>query len=98
MALRTVKIVNCRSASIRRKPWIPLHDREIVGIKRGEQLDNTTVKIGSSVTIDTDEIQYDWTGRKFYKVENPKGWIYEGCIDYVEDTPIDNGDDIDDRD
>lgn len=92
MALRTVKIVNCKSASIRRKPWIPLHDREIVGIKKGQQIDDTTVKIGSLVTIDTNEIQYDWTGRKFYKVTRPNGWIYEGCIDYKEPEQTDPGD------
>lgn len=87
MALRTVRIVNCRSASIRRKPWIPLHDQEIVGFKDNSMKDYGAVKIGSSVTIDTSEIQYDWTGRKFYKVVKPKGWIYEGCIDlpYSED-------------
>lgn len=97
MALRTVKIINCKSASIRRTPWIPLHDQEIVGIKKGQQIDDTTVKIGSSVTIDTNEIQYDWTGRKFYKVIRPNGWIYEGCIDYKEPEQIDSGDDSDGR-
>lgn len=97
MALRTVKIVNCKSASIRRKPWIPLYDQEIVGIKRGQRTDDTTVKIGSSVIIDTDEIQYDWTGRKFYKVTHPKGWIYEGCVDYKESESIDTGDGSDGR-
>ena len=50
MAYRRVKIVNCKTASIRRTPWIPLHDKEIVGIRDGPILeDNTIVKSGETV-------------------------------------------------
>ncbi len=84
MATRIVKIVNCKAASIRRAPWIPLRDKEIVGIRDGPVDNGTLVKQGQSVTIDINEICYDWTGRKFYKTIRPVGWIYEGCIDLGE--------------
>lgn len=86
MALCRAKIANCKSASIRQTPWIPWRDREITGIRYGPRKDNDTVKIGSSIEIDTSEICYDWTGRKFYKTIHPKGWIYEGCIDLGDDN------------
>lgn len=92
MAIRTVKVINCKTASIRRTPWIPLHDQEIVGIRSGQQTDGTIVKMGSSLQINTKKTCYDWTGRKFYKVLNPEGWIYEGCIDYIDRTQTDTGD------
>ena len=82
MAYKRVKIANCKSASIRRTPWIPLHDKEIVGIRDGpKEQDGLTVKAGDSIEIDPDDICYDWKDRKFYRVRNPKGYIYEGVID-----------------
>ena len=81
MALRKVTIVNCRKASIRRTPWIPWHDKDLTGVRDGPSIVNGSVKMGDSIEIDTEQISYDWTGRKFYKVLHPKGWIYEGCID-----------------
>ena len=86
MAFTRTKIVNCRRASIRRTPWIPLHSDDIVGIRDGPIENSITVKTGDTIEIDSDHICYDWTGRKFYKVRNPKGWIYEGCIDLGGDT------------
>ena len=87
MAYRRVKIVNCKTASIRRTPWIPLHDKEIVGIRDGPILeDDTIVKSGETVEVDPDVYCYDWTDRKFYRVRTPKGWIYEGVIDLEDDT------------
>lgn len=86
MAIRRVTIVNCKSASIRRKPWDPWHENDITGIRNGPKESNDSVKMGSSIEIDTDEISYSWSGRKFYKVVRPKGWIYEGCIDYEEES------------
>lgn len=80
MAFRKASIVNCRRASIRRTPWIPLHAEDISGIRDGPIEENSTVKKGDTIEIDTDEVTYDWTGRKFYKVRSPEGWIYEGCI------------------
>lgn len=85
MALRKVQIVNCRSASIRRTPEIPLHAEDIVDIKSGMRSSDSKVNHGTIIQIDTDKVCYDWTGRKFYKVNNPHGWIYEGCIDLGED-------------
>ena len=81
MAKRVVKIVNCKSASIRKSPWIPLHDKEIVGVREGPRDDASKVRSGQTIEIDDSEICYDWTDRKFYKVLRPDGWIYEGCID-----------------
>ena len=88
MAWIKTHIVSCRTASIRRTPWIPLHDNEIVGIRDGPRFNDEDMQIenGSVIDIDPDEICYDWTNRKFYKVRNPEGWIYEGVIDYGGDT------------
>lgn len=81
MASRRVTIVNCKSASIRQTPWIPWRDKEISGIRDGPKIEGDSIKMGSSIEIDTDDKCYDWKGRKFYKTKRPKGWIYEGCID-----------------
>ena len=88
MAWTKTHIVGCRVASIRRTPWIPLHDTDIVGIRDGPKFDSneTLVQNGSVIEIDPEEICYDWTDRKFYKVRSPEGWIYEGVIDYGGDT------------
>lgn len=88
MAWTQTHVVGCRVASIRRTPWIPLHDKEIVGIRDGPKFDSgdLVVQNGSVIEIDPEEICYDWTDRKFYKVRNPEGWIYEGVIDYGGDT------------
>lgn len=88
MALKTVKIVNCKKASIRSTPWIPWRDEDIVGVRDGPNSNEHSIKIGSTITIDTDVTCYDWTDRKFYKVSNPDGWIYEGCIDYGDDVDV----------
>lgn len=71
-AIKVVTIVNCKKASIRKVPWIPLYDKEIIAEK----------KVGDSIEIDSSKICYDWKNRKFYKVVNSRGWIYEGVIDY----------------
>lgn len=86
MAWTPVQIVNCKSASIRLVPWIPLHDKEIVGIRDGPTENQETVKSGSTIEIDPTVTCYDWTDRKFYKVRNPEGWIYEGVINYGGDV------------
>ena len=80
------RIVNCKSASIRLAPWDAERDKEIVGIRDGPHDDSGKVKAGTSIDINPMDICYDWTGRKFYKVRNPDGWIYEGVIDYVGDN------------
>lgn len=85
MASRRVRIVNCKSASIRQTPWIPWRDKELAGIRYGSKREDDTVKMGSFIEVDTNATCYDWTGRKFYKAIRPKGWIYEGCID-LEDS------------
>ena len=75
MALVETKIANCRTASIRKTPWIPIFDQEVVGEK----------KRGESIMIDPDRTCYDWQDRKFYRTRNPKGWIHEGVIEYGGD-------------
>lgn len=72
MNIKTVKIANCKTASIRRIPWVTPYRYDIVGEK----------KLGDCIEIDEDEICFDNTDRKFYKTINPKGWIHEGVIDY----------------
>lgn len=86
MPYTPVTIANCRRASIRRTPWIPMRRKEIVGIRDGPLDKSNTAELGESIDVDLDDICYDWTGRKFYKVRNPVGWIYEGCIDIGGDS------------
>lgn len=83
-----VPIVNCKSASIRRTPWIPISEDDIVGIRDGpiEKESNLIVKTGEYIEIDPEQYTYSWTDRKFYKVRNPDGWIYEGCVDLGDDS------------
>ena len=76
MALVQTKIANCRTASIRRTPWIPMLEEDVVGEK----------KRGEYIQIDTSEICYDWKDRKFYRTRHPKGWIHEGVIEYGGDN------------
>lgn len=84
MAWVNVHIVNCRTASIRRSPWIPIRETDITGIRAGPQIgkEQETIKKGSTIEIDPEQVCYDWTDKKFYKVRNPEGWIYEGVVDY----------------
>lgn len=87
MAYKRVQIVNCKTASIRRTPWIPLHDKEIVGIRDGPVFqEDVIVKAGDTIEIDPEDDCYDWTDRKFYRVRNPRGWIYEGVINLEDDS------------
>lgn len=88
MAWTKAHIVGCRVASIRQMPWIPLRDKEIVGIRDGPKFDNKNLQVeqGSVIEVDLDDICYDWTDRKFYRVRDPEGWIYEGVIEYGGDT------------
>lgn len=83
MAYRKASIVNCRRASIRRTPWIPLHAEDITGIRDGPTDKEGSVSKGDTVEIDDEDIVYDWTGRKFYKIKHPSGWIYEGCVSII---------------
>ena len=85
MAWIKTQIVNCKTASIRRTPWIPLHDKEIVGIRDGPKFENNNelIQNGSIIEIDPDQVCYDWTDKKFYKVRNPEGWIRDGVINYM---------------
>ena len=82
-----VKVVKCRSASIRRKPWDPFSENEIVDIRDGPYENATlTKRTGDTLEIDPDIVVYSWTDRKYYKVRDPDGWIYEGCIDFGGDS------------
>ena len=89
MAYTTARIINCKKASVRCTPWIPLRDTDIVGIRDGPIISNSvrnTVKNGDIVQIDLKRTCYDWTGRKFYKIRIPDGWIYEGVLDIGDDS------------
>lgn len=86
MAFTKATIANCRRASIRSTPWIPIRRKEIVGIRDGPVDNSNTVRQGDSIEVDLEDVCYDWTDRKFYKVRNPEGWIYEGCIEIGGDT------------
>ena len=69
MAWTQTHVTGCRVASIRRTPWIPLHDKEIVGIRDGPKFDADGISICNkeSIEIDPDDICYDWTGKKSTK-------------------------------
>ena len=86
MSWTRVPIVNCKKALIRRAPWIPLRDEEIIGIRDGPKQKENSVKFGDYIEIDTEKVCYNWTDRKFYKVRNPDGWIYEGCVEVGDDS------------
>ena len=90
MAWTKTQIVGCRTASIRRMPWIPLRENEISGIRDGPRFgsEDIIIKNGSTVEIDPEQVCYDWTDRKFYKIRDPEGWIYEGVVSYGGDTNV----------
>lgn len=84
MALRNVKVVNCKTASVRIAPWNPWPTYSFSNTQSPIN-DGREIKQGSIIQIDDDDITYDWTGsRKYYKVKNPKGWIHEGCIEFQD--------------
>lgn len=71
MAFQNKKIANCRTASIRKAPWIAECIDDVVQTKkRGEQ-----------VEVDPSDICYDWTDRVYFRTKNPKGWIHEGVLE-----------------
>lgn len=84
MGYTTVRIVNCKKASIRRTPWITWHNKDMSGVLDGPLHTSDDFKKGDELDVDFDSFCYDWTGRKFYKVRMPKGWIYEGVIERKE--------------
>lgn len=73
MSFISVKIINCKKASIRKLPYIPEADECIVG----EKNKNETIEINPNI------ISYDWTDKKFYRTRNPKGWILSELVDYT---------------
>ena len=80
MSFTKARIANCSKASIRKKPWDPNEDKELVGLKDGPLSAGTKIDQGDVVYVNLDDICYDWTGRKYYKVRRPEGWIPEGVI------------------
>ena len=72
MGFVRTRIANCRTASVKKAPWIPIEEDEVVGEKcRGDPVD-----------IDPDTFVYDWEGDLFYKIKDPDGWINKGCVEY----------------
>lgn len=82
MAYKRVQIANCHLACIRKAPWNTMEELDIVGYKKGPRYNSVFNRSGEFIEIDPDDVCYDWLGRKFYKVRSPKGWIYEGVIDF----------------
>lgn len=70
MAFTHATIDNCKTASIRKRPWIPIFEEEVVG----------ELKRGSKIEVNLNDICYDWQDRKFYRTKKPDGWIHEGVI------------------
>ena len=58
-----VKVVNCKKLGIRKTPWIPEEDPEIV----------YTANKGEILELKSYDVVYDWTGRKFLEVETQSG-------------------------
>ena len=71
MGFHTMKIANCRAASIRKSPWIPDHADDVIEIK----------KRGEEIEVDQTDICYDWKDRRYFRTRHPKGWICEGVVE-----------------
>ena len=76
--MRKAKVINCHELSIRRAPWYPELDEEVV----------CTVKAGESVKVlETDNLYYGWTGRAYYLVESPNGnngYALKDCLEFED--------------
>lgn len=66
------KITNCKTASIRKCPWIPYFNEHVVGV----------ISNGDVIDIDVNNVCYDWVDRKYYKTRNPNGWIHDGVVEF----------------
>jgi hypothetical protein len=69
------KIVNCKKASVRKEP-------DIVDEKKYLETDVIGyLKKGTDITVDLEDVLYDWTGRCYVKTTEPTpGYIYKGVI------------------
>jgi hypothetical protein len=69
------KIVNCNKASIRKEP-------DTVNEKKYLETDVIGyLKKGTDITVDLEDVLYDWTGRCYVKTTEPTpGYIYTGVI------------------
>ena len=67
--MKRAKIVNTKKASIRKDVSDPNDDKDNIG----------TLSKGDIVSIDSDNIYYDWTGKEFYKCESNFGEGFIRC-------------------
>lgn len=69
------KIVNCKKASVRKEP-------DVVDEKKYLETDVIGyLKKGTDITVDLEDVLYDWTGRCYVKTTEPTpGYIYKGVI------------------
>lgn len=68
------KVVNCKKLGIRKAPWIPEEDPEIVAV----------IPKGEVVTIKSFREVYDWTGKRFYKIETESGVEGYAIVDVLK--------------
>lgn len=61
--MTTLKIKNCKSASIKRCPWITQAKDQIIG----------ELKAGQEISVDTAKVYYDWTGVSYYRCSTQYG-------------------------
>ena len=80
MAFVPATICNCKTASIRRAPWIPRFEFDEPSDVVEEK------KLGEEIKIDKEDTCYDWHDRLYYRVANPKGWVHEGVVSVSERT------------
>ena len=74
MRRRVRLIKKARSISLRKCPWDPLRDMEIT----------RTYKAGDPISIDDEQIVYDWQNHKFYAAYDEGG-----LIGYLREDAID---------
>jgi hypothetical protein len=68
------RVVNCKELGIRKTPWIPQDKPEII----------TTIPQGEIVEVKSLAKVYDWTGRRFYRIETQTGIEGYGIVDALE--------------
>jgi hypothetical protein len=71
--MKDAEVINCKSLSIRADPE---------NVERYEDIVET-VKVGTHLTVDTDDAVYSWNDRLYYKVcvaDEKKGYALSECL------------------
>lgn len=69
------KVINCHELGVRRAPWYPELDNEVVEV----------IQAGESIEVlEPDHLYYGWTGRAYYHVLTAKGLAGYALKDCLE--------------